>query len=160
MIGGYKAQSRGYDPRRTSFSSTTMSQHTVDLSDLLCSDDSHAFDFFPSSPTSHRFTSPPLAECRNVSVDGLIWMASKRHALPLELIEYIIQLFHQRYRSFRALRPLSEVNSQFRMIALRRYMSSLNIQSTKQLTSLSKVHMSMLSRSNPTWECVGFHWVK
>jgi hypothetical protein len=149
-------QSRGYDPRRTSFSSTTMSQHIVDSSDLLCSDDSNAFDFFPSSPTSHRFTSPPLAE----PVHDIILMPPKRHTLPLELIEYIIQLFHQRYRSFRTLRALSEANSRFRMIALRRYMTALNIQSTRQLTSLSKMHMSMLSRSNPTWGCVGFHWVK
>ncbi|KAF8449364.1 hypothetical protein L210DRAFT_3703595 [Boletus edulis BED1] len=125
-----------------------MSRYTPDSSDFLCSDDSNASDLFPSSPTSHRFTSPPPPECQDVPGDNdLIWMASKRRTLPLELIEYIIKLFHRRYRSFRALRPLSETNSQFRTIALRTYMTSLSIQSAKQLTSLLKVHMSMPSRT-------------
>lgn len=95
-----------------------------------------------------------------MSVDNLILTAPKRYSLPLELTEYIVELFHQRYRSFRALRALSEVDSQFRRIALQRYMTSLSIDSTKQLTSLAKMHASMVSRSNPTWGCVGFHWVK
>lgn len=129
--------------------STTMSERSPDL----CSDDSNVFDFFPSSPSSHRFTSPPL-------LDDLNLTTSKRRILPLELIEYVIELFHQRYRSFRALRSLSEASSQLRMMTLRRYMSSLSIQSAKQLTSLAKMHLSMLSRRNATWECVGFHWVK
>ncbi|KAG8215050.1 hypothetical protein J3R82DRAFT_8459 [Butyriboletus roseoflavus] len=134
---------------------------TDDSSDALRSDDSNIFDFFPSSPSSHRFTSPPLAECQAVTVfiDDLNLVVPKRRTLPLELIEYIIKLFHQRYRSFRALRALSEASSQFRVIALRRYMTSLNIYSAKQLTSLSKMHICMLSR-NPTWDCVGLHWVK
>lgn len=136
-----------------------MSEREVDSSNLLCSDDSSLFDFFPSSPSSHRFTSPPLAECRDVPVDDLSLRVPKRRTLPLELTEYIIELFHRRYRSFSALRALSEASSQFRVITLRRYMTSLNIHSAKQLTSLSKMHTSMLSR-NPTWECVGFHWVK
>ncbi|KAH0836436.1 hypothetical protein J3R83DRAFT_8041 [Lanmaoa asiatica] len=136
-----------------------MSEHTIDSSDQLCSDDSNVFDFFPSSPSSHRFTSPPPAECQDASIDVLNLMVSKRCTLPLELIEYIIQLFHQRCRSFRALRALSEASSQFRVIALRRYMTSLNIHSAKQLASLSKMHISMVSY-NPTWKCVGFHWVK
>ncbi|KAG9309459.1 hypothetical protein JVU11DRAFT_10428 [Chiua virens] len=131
-----------------------MSRHSEDPSDLLSSDDSNLHDFFPSSPSSHRFTSPPPAECRDGSIGHR--MVSEQPTLPLELIEYTIELFYRRYRSFRALRALSEANSQLRLMTLRRYMTSLDIRSEKQLTSLLYLHISMLSRSNIEWERVGF----
>ncbi|KIK93697.1 hypothetical protein PAXRUDRAFT_46115, partial [Paxillus rubicundulus Ve08.2h10] len=83
----------------------------------------------------------------------------KKRNLPLELVEYIFELFFQRHSSFRSIAPFSNANSQFRNVALRRYMTSLRIDSARQLVSLERIHVSMLSRSEPCGS-VGFDWTK
>jgi hypothetical protein len=142
-----------------------MLEDTGDSSFSFDSDNSITSDYFTSSPSSHctfthRFTSPGPEECHDTCSDEFesssLW---KKRNLPLELIEYIFELFFQRYPSFRSIGPFSKANSQFRKVALRRYMISLRIDSARQLVSLDKMHVSMLSRSEP-WESVGFDWTR
>ncbi|KAF9219744.1 hypothetical protein BS17DRAFT_760427 [Gyrodon lividus] len=137
-----------------------------DSSCSLDSDESNASDhfYFTSSPSSHgtfthRFTSPGQEEYHDACSDELeASVLSRKRSLPIELIEYIFELFFRRYPSFRSIQPFSKANSQFRTVALRRYMISLRIDSARQLVSLEKMHVSMLSRSEAR-ESVGFDWI-
>ncbi|KAF9244107.1 hypothetical protein BU15DRAFT_42406 [Melanogaster broomeanus] len=139
-----------------------------DIGDSSCSldsDDLNASDYFTSSPSSHssfthRFTSPGQEEHQDICSDEFesVVLFRKRN-LPIELIEYILELFFRQYPSFRSIRPFSEANSQFRKVALRRYMISLRIDSARQLVSLERVHRSILSRSD-SWGSAGFNWIK
>ncbi|KAI6044482.1 hypothetical protein EDC04DRAFT_2865931 [Pisolithus marmoratus] len=84
--------------------------------------------------------------------------AWQRKTLPLELVEHIFDLFFLENRKFEDIRPFSMANTQFRTVALRKYMSTLRIYSKEQMISYTLMHYSIASRSSPH-AYAGFEWV-
>ncbi|KAH7885790.1 hypothetical protein F5I97DRAFT_2022834 [Phlebopus sp. FC_14] len=135
-----------------------MQGETNDYSSALGSDDTYFHDYFPSSPSSqstctHRFTSPGPADDEVTQLKPL-----KANQLPLELIEYIFDLFLRCYPAFSCIKPFSMASSQFRTIALRKYMSALRIYSAAQLVSYESMHFSLVSRSK-NQDKTGLEWI-
>ncbi|KIO03338.1 hypothetical protein M404DRAFT_27013 [Pisolithus tinctorius Marx 270] len=83
----------------------------------------------------------------------------QRKTLPLELVEQIFDLLFLEAKTFEDIRPFSMASTQFRTVALRRYMSTLRIYSKKQLISHTLMHYSITFRSSPH-VYAGFDWVK
>ncbi|KAI6167295.1 hypothetical protein EDD17DRAFT_1469258 [Pisolithus thermaeus] len=106
----------------------------------------------PPSDFTNRHTSPAPVDYGKV-VQG--W---QRKTLPLELVEHIFDLFFLDNKAFKNIRPFAMASTQFRTVALRRYMSTLRIHSKEQLTSYTLMHYSITSRS-PPHAYSGFGWV-
>ncbi|KIK18152.1 hypothetical protein PISMIDRAFT_14551 [Pisolithus microcarpus 441] len=83
----------------------------------------------------------------------------QRKTLPLELVEQIFDFFFLENKAFEDIRPFSMASTQFRTVALRRYMSTLRIYSKGQLVSYTLMHYSIASRGSPH-AYSGFDWVK
>lgn len=73
----------------------------------------------------------------------------QRKTLPLELVEQIFDFFFLENKAFEDIRPFSMASTQFRTVALRRYMSTLRIYSKGQLVSYTLMHYSIASRGSP-----------
>ncbi|KAI6124876.1 hypothetical protein EDD16DRAFT_1825970 [Pisolithus croceorrhizus] len=107
----------------------------------------------PPSDFTNRHTSPaPVDHVKDVQE----W---QRKTLPLELVEHIFDLFFLNNKAFKNIRPFAMASTQFRTVALRRYMSTLRIHSKEQLISYTLMHYSIASRSSPH-AYSGFDWVK
>ena len=83
----------------------------------------------------------------------------RKETLPLEIIERIFHLFFAENCTFADIRPFAMASTQFRTVALRRYMTDLRLHSVKQLVSHTFIHYSIASRTSPHIR-VGFGWVK
>ena len=97
------------------------------------------------SDFTHTRTSPPPE-----------W---RKTTLPLEIVERIFHLFFSENHTFADIRPFAMASTQFRTVALRRYMTDLRLHSVNQLVSHTLIHYSIASRTSPHSR-VGFGWVK
>ncbi|KAI5984740.1 hypothetical protein EDD15DRAFT_2480018 [Pisolithus albus] len=105
----------------------------------------------PSDSTNGHTSPVPVDHAKGV------W-GWQRKTLPLELVEQIFDLFFLENKAFKDIRPFSMASTQFRTVALRRYMSTLRIYSKGQLVSYTLMHHSIASRSSPH-AYSGFDWV-